>query len=859
MKLKIRNKLKNQPIASISRSLVGLSVVFVLMLVVSCKSYQAQTEQLLDSGWILEASEFTPAIAVKVPGLVHTDLFQAGLIPDPFYGANESDLQWIGEMGWTYSLRFVPDESLFIHEYIDLLFEGLDTYSIIRLNGQELLQTNNMYKAYRLQVKDLLKADTNILELGFSAVYRINKLKSTILSYRLPEERAFTRKAPYHLGWDWGPEYATMGIWKPVKLIGWSGGRILSPAVHTLALENNTAFLELLAEVELPEERHVELVLYHDNHRLIKQKFTLGAGTHSLRIPFEIENPELWWPNGMGAQNMYNFRLELKSKGQLFDKQYFQTGIRTFELVQNPDEIGSSFHFDVNGQAFFSKGANYIPEDHFPVRYSREKTRALLTDAAAVHMNMVRIWGGGIYPSDDFYELCDSLGLLVWQDFMFACTMYPFDDSFLENVKEEAVQQIRRLRVHPSLALWCGNNEVSEGFHNWGWQRDLEWSAEAEAEIWEGYQKLFEGILPEAVAAEDHTRPYWPSSPSLGWGRAESLELGDVHYWGVWWGEEPFEVYEQKLGRFHSEYGFQAMPALASLEKVIPENELFIESEVMEAHQKHPRGTKLIREYMERDFPVPEDLNEYIYMSQLTQAYGITKAIEAHRRNKPITMGTLYWQLNDSWPVVSWSSIDYYGQWKALHYHLKASFAPLLLSVDVNEDLHRIKGVNDSGKEQNMKMLVELKDFDGSIIRAYQQPVSLPTDKAEVLFDFKRSSIADTFDLASLFLDIKLLDNEQIQARKLHYFAKPKDLNLLAIEPDIEMVPYENYIELRLKCKQLVKNIYLLSNDPKGRFSDNFFDMVPGNEYRIRFYPGGDLPISSIEFDVVTMNAIAME
>lgn len=837
------------------RTALWAGLLFVLL---SCsRTAPMSARQDLDKGWVLEAGLHTPSLEVEVPGLIHTDLFKAGLIPDPFYADNEKDLQWIAEQNWTYSLYFVPDPVLFQYERLALVFDGLDTYAHILLNGKELLQTDNMFRQYEIDVSDKLLHGENHLQLHFFPADSINRLKAFELPYRLPDERAFSRKAPYQLGWDWGPTYATMGIWKSVRLIGWDQARILSPSVHTLDVKDDYARLGLLADVESTTRQQLELFVYHEDQQLVKQNIVIEKGRHPISVTFDLKQPRLWWPNGLGKQELYNFRIELREKNTRIDSTHILTGIRQIELVQEPDYTGSSFHFQVNGQAVFVKGTNYIPEDHFPVRYNRAKTRKLLTDAALVHMNMIRVWGGGIYPDESFFELCDSLGLMVWQDFMFACTMYPFDDSFLSNIQQEAIQQVKRLRKHPSLALWCGNNEISEGFHNWGWQQDLHWTAQEEKEIWGGYQQLFEKILPEIISQADPLRPYWPSSPSTGWGRPESLELGDVHYWGVWWGEEPFEMYLKKRGRFHSEYGFQAMPNIASLKKVIPANELRLSSTVMEAHQKHERGTQLIREYMQRDFLLPENLEEYVYMSQLVQAHGIGMAIKAHRRNKPMTMGTLYWQLNDSWPAISWSSIDYYGKWKALHYQLKHAYAPLLLSVETKGDSLYVIGVNDGQYRNDFRLKMELKDFNGKILDTYSSHVSIDTYQANLLYVFTKKALLTSNDPAQVFLHMRLLQSDSIMAEAIEYFVRPKDLKLKPVSPEIKVQKTDTNLELFIQSNGLVKNLFLYSNDQEGVFSDNYFDLIPGYQYCIQFHPSQTIPLEELRFDTKCLNSFA--
>jgi beta-mannosidase len=835
---------------------LNLILFILIILLSSCNSEKGIRVQDLNQGWSLYIDSDDTTIQVVVPGMVQSDLFLAGRIEDPFFGNNEADLQWIGEREWEYSKRFLPDPKLFDQEKIHLIFGGLDTYASIWLNDQLILETDNMFRTYSAEVKSLLRMGENKIRVKFYPPDSINKAKSKQLPFSLPEERAFSRKAPYQFGWDWGPVFVTMGIWKPVTLEGWSKVRLLSHTVHSKMIDSLKADLELELEIESTMDRAFKLQLALKGYKLIDTFVTLKKGVNAVKVPFQIEKPERWWPNGMGKQHLYSLDLQLFDGSASFIKREIRTGLRTINLVQEPDDIGESFYFEVNGQPVFIKGANYIPEDNFPVRYSRSKTRKLLSDAVAVNMNMIRVWGGGIYPNDDFYELCDSLGLMVWQDFMYACTMYPYDESFLKNAEEEANQQVNRLRKHPSLAIWCGNNEISEGFHNWGWERNLNWSNKDRDEIWKGYLQLFEEILPKVVNVNDPFRPYWPSSPSTGWGRAESLELGDVHYWGVWWGEEPFSMYEKKVGRFHSEYGFQAMPNIESIARYTTADEKYLRSPMLEAHQKHPRGTELIDTYMRRDFPVPDSLEEYVYVSQLLQAFGIIKAIEAHRRNMPVTMGTLYWQLNDCWPVTSWSSIDYYGKWKALHYSLKDAFAPMMISISKENDSFRVYVINDKNESIKARLEIDLKAMDGRILRSFTEPVIINAGTATMVKSISKSELLTAIDPQTAFLHHRLMIGNEKIAEKLYYFVSPKDLKLEIETPQLEFKAVNQNVELVISSHSLIKNLMLSCNDVDGSFEDNYFDLIPGENRIVNFYPSQNYPVDSLKFEMMMLNDI---
>lgn len=649
--------------------------------------------QSLNQGWTLTGDTLDINMQVDVPSVVQQSLYENGLILHPYLGTVENQLLWISDHPWDYTLRFDADKELFEKENVELVFEGIDTYADVSFNGEKLFFADNQFRAWKHEVKDLLKEKDNFLEVHF---IRYDSTQLALYEQhqpRLPEKYAVSRKAPYQHGWDWAPKYKNVGIWKPVKLVGWNEVKLENAYITTHTADEERAELMLHLDYESEREEDVEVIIEVGPStgsgisaitNQERRTLSLSKGRQHTVLPIIIDSPQLWWPNEMGEQPLYDFEVVLKKDNIVLDSKKFKSGIRTFEMVDEPDSIGRAFYFKVNGVPFYAKGANYVPEEMIETWINADNTLKLLHQAKDAHFNMLRVWGGGIYPSDDFFNICDSLGILVWQDFMYAGTMYPYDETFLENARIEAEEQVRRLASHPSLALWCGGNEISEGYYNWGWQKSLNWSEEDDQAIKAGYDQLFETILPETVALYDGTRPYWPSSPSKGWGRPESLTEGDVHYWGVWWGELPYEVYREKVGRFNSEYGYQSYPDYQTLLKIAQGEELSKDAEVIAAHQKHARGTRQIDDFIKRYYPnaQPKDFEEYVHLSQLSQAYGMEIAIEAHRTAKPYNMGTLYWQLNDAWPVTSWSSIDYYGNPKVFYERLKTLYAPVLLSLD---------------------------------------------------------------------------------------------------------------------------------------------------------------------------------
>ena len=736
--------------------------------------------QSLNQGWTLTSDTLSINMQVDVPSVVQQSLYENGLIPHPYLGTVENQLLWISDHPWEYTLHFDADKELLEKENVELVFEGIDTYADVSLNGEKLFFTDNQFRAWKHEVKDLLKKRDNLLEVHFP------RYDSTQLALyeqhqpRLPERYAVTRKAPYQHGWDWAPKYKNVGIWKPVNLVGWNEAKLENAYIVTQAVNAEQAELMLHLDIESEKNEEMEITIEvgpsTSSGSLAStaqnRSLSLSKGRQHSVVPITIDNPQLWWPNEMGEQPLYDFEVVLKKGNKVLDSKKFKSGIRTFEMVDEPDDIGRAFYFKVNGVPFYAKGANYVPEEMIETWINADNTLSLLRQAQDAHFNMLRVWGGGIYPSDDFFNICDSLGILIWEDFMYAGTMYPYNEAFLENARIEAEEQVKRLASHPSLALWCGGNEISEGYYNWGWQQSLGWSEEDDNAVKTGNDILFERYLPLVLAEFDGTRPYWPSSPSKGWGRPESLTEGDVHYWGVWWGELPYEVYREKVGRFNSEYGYQSYPDYTTLLKIAEGEELSMDAKVIAAHQKHARGTRQIDDFIKRYYPdaQPKDFEEYVHLSQLSQAYGMEIAIEAHRTAKPYNMGTLYWQLNDAWPVTSWSSIDYYGHPKVLQERLKMLYAPVLLSVDwkdfgvfVTSDLMRnIDGI----------LTVSVCDLEDKPLFEQKLKVEMNANENRKFLVEGLSDYLHNADLQKVYVKLELTEGDTLTAeRKCHFFA----------------------------------------------------------------------------------------
>ena len=759
-----------------------LYCLIALTVLVGCQKVEKQNvvEQSLNQGWTLTGDTLSINMQVDVPSVAQQSLYENGLIPHPYLGTVENQLLWISDHPWDYSLHFDADKELLDKEKIELVFEGIDTYANVRLNGQDLFFADNQFRTWKQEVKDLLKENDNLLEVNFIRYDSTQLALYEAHQPRLPEKYAVSRKAPYQHGWDWAPKYKNVGIWKPVKLVGWNEAKLENVYAVTQFANRDKAEMKLHLDYESEREEDVEIVIEVGpstgsgtlaSTARESRSLSLSKGRQHTVLPISIDNPQIWWPNEMGEQPLYDFEVCLKKGNKVLDTRSFKSGIRTFEMVDEPDSIGRAFYFKVNGVPFYAKGANYVPEEMIETWIKSDNTLKLLKMAQEAHFNMLRVWGGGIYPSDDFFNICDSLGILVWEDFMYAGTMYPYDEAFLENAEIEAVEQIKRLASHPSLALWCGGNEISEGYYNWGWQQSLGWSEKDDKAIKAGYDRLFEDILPNAVAQFDGARPYWPSSPSKGWGRPESLTEGDVHYWGVWWGEQPYEVYREKVGRFNSEYGYQSYPDYSTLLKIAQGEELNKDAEVIAAHQKHARGTRQIDDFVQRYYPnnQPRDFEEYVHLSQLSQAYGMEIAIEAHRTAKPYNMGTLYWQLNDAWPVTSWSSIDYYGNPKVLQERLKTLYAPVLLSLDQRD--HSVFVTSDLLRDINGTLSIKVCDFEDKPLFEQKVQVTMsPNENRKFVVEGLYECLRNV-DLQKVYVKLELTEGETLTAERICRFS----------------------------------------------------------------------------------------
>jgi beta-mannosidase len=773
-------------------------------------------------------------LPASVPGGVHTDLLALDRIPDPFVGDNEKHVQWVAEADWEYRYQFDTIPDLFDLPQVWLVCEGLDTLATVTLNGHELGRTANMFRQYRWDVKSLLKAEDNDLRITFDSPVRFAAAQQTLrsmpgVSHAIPGG-PYLRKAPCQFGWDWAPQLPPIGIWKELRLEGYQGARIEGVHIRQHHAQNQVT-IEAQLEVEVWEEasRVAVLRLVAPDGEIFESREAIVSAEESM-LRVVIPNPHLWWPNGYGEQPLYQAMVELCQDEVLLDQREFQLGLRTLELRQEPDEWGRSFTFIVNGQPIFAKGSNWIPADSFPTRISDESLERLIRAAAESHQNMLRVWGGGFYEEERFYDLCDRYGILVWQDFIFSCSVYPLNDpDFIENVRIEVLENIRRLRHRTSLALWCGNNELEWGWVDWGW-KEPEYQ-----DLKTAYDVFFHHTLPTWCADQDPDRKYWPSSPSSGtpFEDPNGQQQGNTHYWDVWHKRKPFTAYRDQYPRFLTEFGFQALPPLVTIRTFADESDWNMTSYVMEQHQKHESGNALIVAQMLDTFRMPKDFDSLVYLSMVLQAEGIRYGVEHWRRHPRRVSGTLYWQLNDCWPVASWSSLDYFGRWKALHYAARRFYAPLLLSIEDKPAEQDVYVTSDLHEAWEGSVRWSLEMLDGKVLEASEEPVkAVPFDVTPVCqLDFS-SRIKDDLRRELVFI-AELWEGEQSLSRQTAFFAPTKHLALVEPEISAQLRVEQERIRIELTSQSLARLVECALEGAEVVFSDNYFDLPPGRTVSI--------------------------
>jgi beta-mannosidase len=850
-------------VQSLRTTSVFLSPLLILSLSATHLFAAEPSSRELNAGWQFrivskteqpELQQWHPA---QVPGVVQTDLLENKLIPDPFYRDNESRLQWIGESDWEYQSTFQLDAAALGHQHVDLVFDGLDTFADVYLNEHAILQADNMFRIWRIAAKKLLQPGANTLRIVFHSP--ITKMLPYVksLPYVLPaistqnggnEEgiatAPYTRKAPYQYGWDWGPRFVTEGIWRPIHLETWDALRIENFHIHQQSITKDLAKLTAELEVEASQPATATIALTHEELGVKPvadgtQTVQLDAGTNHVSLPIRITSPKLWYPLGYGAQDRYHFSATIRVGKNVAAHADVKTGLRSVELRRVADEWGKSFEFVINGIPVFAKGADMIPYDSFPNRSTPERYRQILESAREAHMNMVREWGGGHYESDVFYDICDELGILVWQEFMFGGDMVPGDVAFQESVRAEAVDQIKRLREHPSIVVWCGNNEVETGWLHWG---DRQAFRDAVARpvserVWQDYMVMFADILKSAVREYGDPVPYTPSSPSANFEEPPDQDHnGDMHFWTVWHALAPPTDYLKVRPRFMSEFGFQSFPEMRTIRWFAKPEDLDIRSTVMQSHQKNHGGNERILTYMLREYREPKDFASFVYLSQVQQAEVIKLGAEHLRRNRPRTMGSLYWQLNDCWPVASWASIDYLGRWKALQYYARRFYDDVLVSPYEHDGKVDVYVVSDKLQALSGRVHVRLMDFSGNVLfekmqevqmAAASSAVGLTLDEKDLFADPAKTDRRHSFLLVDLEVEGKRVSRNSV------FFDVTHNLELPDARIESSLAKAADGYALTLQSAALARSAYVSFGDLEVQVSDNYFDLLPKEQVTV--------------------------
>lgn len=822
-------------------------------------SYAQPLRRYLHEGWSFRQARGLNWYAASVPGTVHTDLLNNKLIDDPFYRLNERGVQWVDKEDWIYRTTFDVSSELLSKKNIVLHFAGLDTYADVMLNGQKILSADNMFCEWRADVKSLLKERGNRLQVYFHSPIKIAMplWESVPFQYRSSNDQSengglfdrkvgvFVRKAGYHFGWDWGPRLVTSGIWRPVCLEAWDEARINDVFYHQKSVTREKALIEVTVEVSADEETEAGIVILNrtDGRTEGQKTIRLRKGLNKIPVSFTLKRPRLWWTNGLGEPFLYDFAAALELEGKVTDLKEQKLGIRSLKVVTAPDKHGESFYFELNGRPLFAKGANYIPCDNFLTRVTDSIYEKTIQDAVSANMNMLRVWGGGVYEKDIFYNLCDKYGILVWQDFMFACSMFPAEGELLENIRREAEDNVRRLRNHSCIALWCGNNECLDAWFNWNWKAAYDKQNPAYSEIiWKQFKDQYFVTLPSVVAEHHPGACYRKSSPYSDDRGTRNHAVGDMHYWEVWQGLKPLSEFNRERSRFFSEYGFQSFPEFESVRRYAPlEEDWKLTSEVMMAHQRG--GTKAnqrINDFLLSDYRQPKDFRSFTYLSQLLQADAIKMAMEAHRRDMPYCMGSLVWQHNDCWPVASWSSRDYYGRWKAQHYFTVKSFDDLLVSPVMEEGLLKIYAISDRMKRTSGTLTICTVKLNGKgMVKEVSKKVSVPPNASTLVWKEEMKTLLDGMPEEEVVVHMSYQDKSGGEYTNIYFPAKQKDMRYADAQISRNIAAVEGGYEVTLESNAFARAVFVsVEGDTEYFVSDNYMDLLPGIPVTIKVTTG---------------------
>lgn len=828
----------------------------------------------LNKDWKFKQARLTNWYPATVPGTVHTDLIKNNIIEDPFYRMNERSVQWIDKEDWIYECRFDLQEEIFSKSNIRICFKGLDTYADVYLNNQKILEADNMFRQWNVDVKHLIKKTDNTLRIYFHSPVKVDlpKWEALPFHYQASNDQSengglldrkisvFARKAGYHYGWDWGPRLVTSGIWRPVFLEAWNDAKIEDIFYYQEKVNARSASIKTFVDV-LSDSDNADATLQIKDGISGKMyatvKKSLAKGLNKLELDFVIRNPKLWWSNGLGQPHLYDFRAVLLNGKKQIDFRKSQIGIRSLKLITTPDKDGETFHFELNGVPVFCKGADYIPCDNFLPRVTDSIYEKTILDAANANMNMLRVWGGGIYENDYFYDLCDKYGIMIWQDFMFACSLYPFEGEFKENVRQEAVYNVKRLRNHACIALWCGNNECNVAWFGWGWKEGYEkQNPEYASKIWEQYQDQYNVVLPQVVSEYSPGTSYRPSSPFATSGTTVDQKKGDNHYWDVWHGKAPIANYNTTKSRFFSEYGFQSFPEMESVKKYNPDKKDWdIASDVMMSHQRGGSyANSLIKTYLLNAYRMPKNFEMFLYMSQVLQGDAIKTAMEAHRRNMPYCMGSLFWQHNDCWPVASWSSRDYYGRWKAQHYFAREAYRDILVSPIEENGMLNVYVVSDRLKNVSANLYLKLINLNGTTIHEYSMPVKVYGNSSKKCFSIGVSELLKGAKRNDVFVNIKLITADRSGYSNNAFLASQKDMNYPKAEIHKSIRAVNGGFEVTLQSDVFARAVFLSINGTDNFFEDNYFDLIPDEKKIVKVRTGLDMDNFEKQLKIISIS-----
>lgn len=808
----------------------------------------------LNGNWLMKRTEGEEWISAKVPGSVYSDLLTADKMQDPYYRDNEYTALKLSSYDFEYKKTFMVYNDLLRHQHIFLVCEGLDTICKVYLNSKLIITGSNMHRTFEADIKDCIIEGKNTIQITFNSPVKYVEEKHHKLPLNVSPDTldGFTqiRKAHYMFGWDWGPKLPDMGIWRNIFIRAYDGGR-LEDIYITQEHVASTVILDVRVQTTIWDQSNKTLVLrvtspagkvFEQQVSLQKGKLSHGSPLDKFvnttkstccgqlienHIKLQISNPELWWPNTFGKQPLYNIEVALVEGDNHLDAKAFRIGLRTLSIRQQKDQWGESFEFVVNGIPIFSMGGDYIPEDSILSRCNRERTEKLIQSCVQANFNSIRVWGGGIYPEDYFYDLCDEYGLIVWQDLMFACGVYDLNSEFKENITYEVADNIKRLRHHASLGLWCGNNEQETAWIHWGWSDKLPSKYKAD------YIKQFEVLLPGIAEELDPNTFYWRSSPSStgSFEDPNGENCGDMHYWGVWHEKNPFTDYRKLYPRFMSEFGIQSFPELKTIESFTLPEDRNIFSYVMEAHQKNGTANEKILYYIAENYKYPNNFDSLIYASQLIQAEGLRYGVEHWRRNRGRCMGAIYWQLNDCWPVASWASIDYYGRWKALHYAAKRFFAPVLISACEEGTKVSLHLSNETLKQVDGIVRWRLMDNCSRVLLQGETAASMPALSTGEIQSLDLSETLDSTDKKrNSYLEYAFIEGDVQISEGTVLFVKAKHFSF--INPKLEVCVEEksDCFEIVVSSDAYARFVELKLIDAEVIFSDNFFDLSKGTK-----------------------------